>query len=150
MTLKFHCDLTKTKWKRTAASRFEQWRIIVLIWHKSLCVNTCFIMDTILEADSCRVYICGGMTGKVTHSSEQYSFLFLKIVSIIDVRLETVEIGLRPCSWLLVKRDFVHIFWQWLKKCVPWHSLWIFSYWVLKFPIVCEFNVLSTRMLEVW
>jgi hypothetical protein len=38
------------------------------------------------------------MTGKVTHSSEQYSFLFLKIVSIIDVRLETVEIVLRPCS----------------------------------------------------
>jgi len=55
-------------------------------------------MDTILEANSCRFFICGGMTGKVTHSSEQYSLLFLKIVSIIDVRLETVEIGLRPCS----------------------------------------------------
>jgi len=68
-------------------------------------------MDTILEADNYRVFICGGMTGKVTHSSEQYSFLFLKIVSIIDVRLETVEIGLRPCSWLRVKSDFIHILW---------------------------------------
>jgi hypothetical protein len=55
-------------------------------------------MDTVLEADSCRVFVCGVMKGMGAHNSGQYSFLFLKVITLIDVRLESVEVGLRPCS----------------------------------------------------
>jgi hypothetical protein len=55
-------------------------------------------MDTVPEADNCRPFSCGGMEAIDKHSSGQYLFRFLKIVNLIDVRLEIVELGPQPCS----------------------------------------------------
>jgi hypothetical protein len=64
-------------------------------------------MDAVPEADSFKVYSCGGMEDVDKHSSGQYSFRFSKIVNLIVVKLETVELGLQPCSWLRVENLFI-------------------------------------------
>jgi hypothetical protein len=55
-------------------------------------------MDAIPEADSSRAYSRGGVEEINKHSSGQSLFRVLKMVNLIDVRLETVELGPYPCS----------------------------------------------------
>lgn len=64
-------------------------------------------MDAVPEADSFRAYSCGGMEEIDKHSSGQYLFRFSEIVNLIVVKLETVELGPQPCSWLRVENSFV-------------------------------------------
>lgn len=54
-------------------------------------------MDTVPEV-SRRVFSFAEMSGIDTYSSGYYSFLFLKLVSLTGVWLETVELGLHSCS----------------------------------------------------
>jgi hypothetical protein len=55
-------------------------------------------MDPLPEADSYRALSCGAVEVVRKLSSGQYIYRFLKIVNLIHVRLETVELGPHPCS----------------------------------------------------
>lgn len=64
-------------------------------------------MDPLPEADSYRALSCGAVEVVRKLSSGQYIYRFLKIVNLIHVRLETVELGPHPCSWLRAENSFI-------------------------------------------
>jgi hypothetical protein len=55
-------------------------------------------MDAVSGADSSRAFSCGGVEEISKQSSGQYIYRFLKIVNLIHVKLETVELGPNLCS----------------------------------------------------